>query len=138
MSAATTTALLCRLKPGSGSFPNQISLELRECAEQVEYEAAAGSCRVDVFGDGPEADALGFQFGDDLNQVLHRSAEPVELPHRECVALASIVDGLGQPRAIGFHTGCSVFKELLASGLSQSIELQSGILIGGGDPCVSD
>ena len=57
LSAAATTSLLGGLKAGAGSFADQITLKLCECAKQMEDQAAAGRSRVNVLRDGPEADA---------------------------------------------------------------------------------
>lgn len=67
-------------------------------------------CRYDILGDGPETDAFGFQLGDYLDEVFHRSVEAVALPDRKGVAVSNITDGLSQPRTIGFHTQCLVFE----------------------------
>ena len=121
-----------------GSFPDEISFELGQRLEQVEDQATARCRGVGVFGDGPEADTFGFKLGDNLEQVLHRSAQAVELPDGEGVAVSSIARGFSQPRPIGFHTRCLVFEQLLAARLTQSVELQRRILVAGGDPCVAN
>lgn len=136
--ATASTSLPCSLKTGAGSFPDQITLELRQCPKQMEDQAAAGCRSVDVFGDGSEADAFGLQFRDDLDEVLHRSAETVELPDRERVTSPGITNSFRQTGSIGSDARGLVFEQLLTASLAQCVELQRRILITGGDPCVAD
>ena len=136
--ATAPTSLPRGLETGASSLPDQITLELRQCAKQMKDQAAARCCGVDVFGDRSEPDAFGLQFGDDLDEVLHRSAETVELPDRERVTSPDIANGFRQSWAIGLRSRCLVLENLFAAGLAQRIELQGGILISGGDPCVAN
>ncbi len=138
LAASAAAPFLCCLESGAGSFPNEIAFELGQRPEQMEDQATAKCRGVDAFGDGPEADAFGLQFGDDLDEVLHRSAQAIEPPDRKRVAVSSIAHGLSQPRPIGFHTRCLVFEHFLAARLAQGIELQRRILVAGGYPCVAD
>lgn len=138
LSATASAALLCGLQTGTCSFPDQIALELRHRPEQVEDQATAGCRGVDVFDDGSEADAFGLQLGDDLDEVLHRPAETVELPDCERVAIADVADRLRQSGPVSLHAGCLILEQPFTTYFAQSVELQGGVLVAGGDPCIAD
>jgi hypothetical protein len=138
LSATASAAFFCGLQTGTCSFPDQIALELRQRAEQVEDQATAGCRGVDVFGDGSEADAFGLQFGDDLDEVLHRPAEAVELPDCERIAVPNVADRLRQSGPVSFHAGCLILEQPFATCFAQSVELQGGVLLAGGDSCIAD
>ena len=57
----------------------------------MEHQLAAGCGRINGFGDALESDPLGFQLGHQLDQVLERSAQPVEPPDREHVARSECI-----------------------------------------------
>lgn len=67
----------------------------------MEDQAAARCGGIDVFGEGAEVHASGFQLSDDLYQVLHRWPETVKLPDRKRVAVPrfpeSLDEGAGRP-----------------------------------------
>jgi hypothetical protein len=129
LTATAPATFLRSLQPCSGPLPDEITLELRQCPKKMEDQATAGGRGVNVFGDGPEADAFALQFGDDLNQMFHRPTETVELPDREGVAVTRITNSLNQAGPIGLHTRCLVLEQLLAARLPQGADLQRSILV---------
>ena len=54
--AANVAALAGSSQSGVGAFADEVALELGEGAHDVEEHAAARGCRVDVVGQGAEAD----------------------------------------------------------------------------------
>ena len=71
------------------SFLNQPSLELRQCGEDVEYQFAGCGCGVDhAIGDGPKTDTSFFQIFDHVDQVTHRTPQPVQSPNDKRITLA--------------------------------------------------
>ena len=102
-------------EPGPGPFADQVALELPERAEQVEDEAAARCGGVDRLGQRAEADALPLKSGDGLDQVRQRATEPVELPHRQHIALADVAQRPREARPVGPDSGGAVLEQLGAS-----------------------
>ena len=67
-------------QPRVRSFADQVTLELRERPKDMEHELAARCGRINGFGDALKSDPLGLQLGHQFDQVLERSAHPVEPP----------------------------------------------------------
>jgi hypothetical protein len=63
-------------------------LKLGESAEDVEDQASTTAGGVDGLGERPKANAALVEVVDDLDQVLQRPREAVELPDYQGVALA--------------------------------------------------
>jgi hypothetical protein len=62
----------------------------------------------------------------------------IELPHREDVAGAQVLQGRGQPGPVGLTAGDLVLEELRAAGVGQRVTLQLRVLGRGADPQVPD
>src|SRR3546814_8581486 len=89
-----------------GAFADQITLELREGAEDVKHQHSPRRGGVDVLGERTEPDAAGCQFADLVDEVAHRAAEPIEFPHDQRVAGAQISQCFGKPVPVGPGTRC--------------------------------
>jgi hypothetical protein len=89
--ALSTASARCR-ETSHRAFADEVALELGQRAEHVEDEPAATCRRVDALVQGPEADPAQLKRVHGLDQVSKRTAEPVELPHDDHVALARVGD----------------------------------------------
>src|SRR5512135_3022110 len=123
-----------RLRP----LTDQVPLELRQRAEDVEDELAAAGCRVDRLLQALKADLPCLQGGNRLDQVLERAAQAVELPDGEGVARTEEGEGLGQPGAIVPSTASDVGEDSLAAGLGEGVALQVEALVLSGDTGIPD
>jgi hypothetical protein len=81
-----------------GALPDDVPLELRQGAEDVEDELPPGGGGVDLLGEALEADALGVQGGDGLDEVPERAAKPIETPDDEGVPGRSCEMASSRPR----------------------------------------
>lgn len=119
------------------SSSDQVAFELGEAVEDVEHERAAGSARVDRFGQGAELHSPLVECGHQVDEVPHAPAEPVELPHDDGVALAQQVEHVVELGTVGPRAGGHVGEDPVASGLLERVLLQVGGLVAGADPRVS-
>jgi hypothetical protein len=117
---------------------DQVPLELRQRAEDVEDELAAAGRRIDRLPDAAEADLLGLQGGDRLDQVLERAAQAIELPDDQGVARAEERQRLGQAGAFILDPAGDVGEDPLAAGPREAIALEVEALVHGGDAGVAD
>jgi hypothetical protein len=95
----------------------------------MKLELAARSGRIDGFGDALESDPLGLQLGHQLDQVLERSAQPVEPPDGQHVARSESIVHTLQARALHLVLTDRVLDDLLAPGPHQDVALQVKILL---------
>src|SRR5215207_20720 len=83
-----------RGKPGLGALADDVALELRKGAEDVEDELPAAGRGVDLLGEALEADTLAVEPRDRLDQVLERAAEAIQAPHHQGVPVPQVREGL--------------------------------------------
>src|SRR3546814_6302839 len=121
-----------------GALTDQVTLELREGAEDVENQHASRRGGVDILSERAEADASRRQLTDLLDKVAHRAAEPIELPHHQRVAGAQIGQRLGKTGPVGPSTRSLIVENTIASCPLQSVMLERELLVGGGDPRIAD
>src|SRR4051812_12509126 len=72
-------------KPSLGALTDDVALELRKCAEDMEDELPAAGRGVDLLGGALEADALAVKLRNRLDQVFEGPAEAVQAPHHQGV-----------------------------------------------------
>src|SRR4029078_6243972 len=101
-------------------------------------ELARGGGRVDGFGEGAEADALGLQRVEGVDQLLHRAGQAIELPDHQRVAGPEIVESGSKLRPHLLGARDHLDKDLLAAGCLQGSELQLRALIECRDASVAD
>ena len=119
-SALATAGHRC-IEAGTGSFADEVALELSECAENVKDEPSAWRRGVDRFCQRAEADAACFQAVHRLDQVRQRAAEPIELPHSQDIAVSHEAQRSFQSRAIGFGSGRLVLEHASATGFGECV-----------------
>ena len=120
----------CGSQPGIGTLSYDAPLKLGQRTEEVEDELPARRSGVEAFLEALEADTALFQVVDNGNKVLQGTAEPVEFPHDDGIALADEVQQVLQAGAVRFGAGEGVVVVLLASCLVEGVGLQVETLIG--------
>jgi hypothetical protein len=78
------------------------------------------------------------ELGDGVDQVAEGAAEPVELPHDQGVAGAELVHDGGELGPVGAGAAGPVDKDPVAAGLGEGVDLEVGVLVGGGDAGVAE
>ena len=104
----------------------------------MEEKPVCCSRGVDVVGDRPQVDLALFEIAGELDQVLHRPAEPVEFPNHKRIAGPGVIEGLGQPRTIPGTATDLIGIDPSTAILVEGFPLQVKVLIVGGDPGVAD
>src|SRR5215207_9794274 len=72
-------------KPCLGALADDVALELRKGAEDMEDELPAAGCGVDLLGEALEADTLAVELSDGLDEVLEGAAEAIQAPDHQGV-----------------------------------------------------
>jgi len=129
LAAALPTTGAGRDKAGHRPLADQAVLELGERAKEVKDQPTTAAVGVDGFGERSEADAALVKVVDDLDQVLQRPREAVELPDHQRVALAHRAQAGGQLRPLAELAGCLLLEQLLAAGATERVKLQLRVLV---------
>lgn len=136
--ASLAAALARSAQARLGALADQIALELRQGAEDVEHQHASRRGGVDVLGERAEPDASGRHLADLLDQVTHRAAESIELPDHQRVAGAKIGQRFGKTGPVGSGTRRPVVENTFASGSPERVVLERELLVGGRDAGIAD
>ena len=67
-----------------------------------------------------------------------RPAEAVKFPHDQGVAWAQLVQELGEGGAVGAGAAGGLGEHPIAAGLLQGVDLEVGLLVGGGDAGIAE
>jgi hypothetical protein len=132
-SATGAAAGPSRGQPGAGAFADEVAFELGQGGEDMEDELAAGGGGVDGLLEAAQSDAAVGQAGDGVDQVAEGAAEAVEFPDDQGVAGAQLVQELLEDRAVGAGAAGGLGEHPIATGRGQSVDLEVGLLVGGGD-----
>ena len=97
-----------------------------------------GRVGVDGVGQGNQADAPALQVGHQVEQVLERAAQPVELVDVDRVARAHLQQQLVEFNPGGQRAGGFFLVDELVAGLGQGVELELQVLVAGGDAGVAN
>ena len=98
-----------------------------------------GPVGVQTLGETAEPDPARSQLVDDGENVLGVASEAIELPDREHVAFAEVVEaGIELWTASRRTADAVVGEDAGGTGLAKRVELKLGVLVGGRHPCVSD
>ena len=73
---------------------DQVALELGKRCKDAEDESASPGRGIDIPGQHLQTDAPLLQIADQPHNVRQGTADPVQLPHNQSVALSRGVDGL--------------------------------------------
>jgi len=131
------TADARRREPRLGALADQVALELRQRAEDMEDQLAAARRRVELLGQAPEADPAPLQPVQGRDQRRQGTPEPVEPPDGERVARPEVGQGRSQPRPLRLRTAHGVGEELLAARRPERVLLQGQGLLRRRDPRVA-
>jgi hypothetical protein len=126
---------------GDRSLPTATSRTTNEpCqgGDHVEGQLAAGGGGVDRLLQAAEPDAAVGQARDGVDQVPQRPAKPVQLPHHQGVAGAELVQELLEDWAVGVGAAGGLGEDPVAAGALQGVDLEVGLLVGGGDAGVAE
>jgi len=125
-------------QPGAGAFADELAFELGQGGEDVEDELAAGRGGVDRFLEAAEPDATVGQAGDGVDQMPQGPAEAVEFPDNQRVAGAELVQDLLEGGAVGAGAAGGLGEHPIAAGRGEGVDLELGVLVGGGDAGVAE
>jgi hypothetical protein len=70
--------------------------------------------------------------------VAQGAAKPVQLPDHQGVAGAQLVQDGGELGSVGAGATGAVGEHAVAAGLSERVDLEVGVLVGGGDTSVAE
>ncbi len=104
----------------------------------MEHQPAAAGAGVDLLLHAHQADAHLIEPAAEQDQVVQRTAEPVEPPHRQHVAGPRHLQRHGQSGAGRLGAAHPVLVHLLAASQVQGIALQVQVLVVGRDQRVAD
>jgi hypothetical protein len=109
----------------SGDYEHELAAWLMYIRQaSMENQPFAWRRRIDLLGGRAEPNAPIVQIAHRVDEMGHRSSEPVELPNHKGVTLAQISQSLGESRPIAFGAGGLVLEDALTLGSGQSIALQ--------------
>ena len=137
-SAAVATAGSGGGEPGARAFADEVAFELGQSREDVEHELVTRGGGVDRLLQAPEPDPAVGEAGDGVDQMPERSAQPVELLHDEGVAGPQLVQDLLEGGAVGAGAAGRLGEHPIAAGALQGVDLELGLLVGGGDAGVAE
>jgi hypothetical protein len=89
--------------PGAGALSDDRAFELGECRRDVKDERAHRRRRVDRLGERDELNAALAKLVDKGHQIFDRSAEAIETPDDERVALGQGAETFGELRPVEVH-----------------------------------
>ena len=121
-----------------GALPDQAALELRQCAKHVKDQPPLCGSRIESFGQAAKPDASHSQVLDGFDQLLHRTRQPIELPHDQRVAAAREFERVIQGRAIRNRPRHLLGENLLAPCFGQGVALQGKVLVYGRHTGIAD
>jgi hypothetical protein len=125
-------------QPGGGAFADEVAFELGQGGKDVEDELATGGGGVDRLLQTPEPDPPVGQPGDGVDQVPEGAAEPVQLPDDQGVPGPQLVQELLEGRAVGAGAAGGLGEDPVAAGPLEGVDLELGVLVGGGDAGIAE
>jgi hypothetical protein len=125
-------------KPSGRALADQVAFELGQGREHMEDELAARGGRFDRLLQAAEPDPALGQAGDGVDQVPQRAAEPVQFPDDQGVAGAELVQELLEGGAVGAGATGGLGEHPVAALKFQGVDLEVGLLVGGGDAGVAE
>lgn len=122
---------------GVGALPDQVTLKLGQRREDMEDQPASRRSGVDRLLQRPEPDAAFGQHVQLIDQVPNGPAQPVKPPHDKGVPRPDLVEELVELRAMLKGPRHRVDEHPVTAGPIQGIDLQSRVLVVGGDARVT-
>jgi hypothetical protein len=127
-----------RGQPSGRALADEVTFELGQGREHVEDELAAGGGGVDRLLEAAEPDAAVGEPRDSVDQMPQRPAQAVELPDDQGVAGAELIKELLEGWAVGAGAAGGLGEHPVATSRGESIDLEVGLLVGGGDAGVTE
>ena len=121
-----------------GPLPDEVALELGQRPKHMEHQFATARRGVEVFLETLETDATLREVRDHLDEMAEGPSEAIEFPNHQHVALAEMRQRLLQDRPFGTRPADNLFIDLPTARLTQSIQLQSQMLVAGTHPSIAD
>src|SRR5918997_6341847 len=118
-----------RFQPSHRPLKHQVPLELRHRSEDVEDQLAPGRGRVDALAQAHELYPALLQSPNQLDELLQRPAETVELPHHQRIALAHVFQRGTQLGPVRLARGNLLLEYLLAPSRQEVPPLQLRVLV---------
>jgi len=87
---------LTSVKAGAGPFPDRVALKLRERTKHVKNQPATWRGSIDLLSQTMQPDVAGIHPFHRVDRVRRRPPQPVQLPDRQCIAVAQISQCFGQ------------------------------------------
>jgi hypothetical protein len=125
-------------QPSGGAFADEVAFELGQGCEHVEHQLAARGGGVDRLLEAAEPDPAVGQLGDGVDQVAQGAAEAVQFPDDQGVTGPQLVQDLGEGEAVGAGTAGGLDKHAVAAGALEGVNLELGLLVGGGDAGIAE
>src|SRR4051812_2401630 len=114
-----------------GPLPDEVPLELGQCAEDVKNQLAAAGRGIDLLLQGAEANPALLQLFDRVDEVGEGAAEPVQPPDDERVTRSEVRERLGQTRPVGDRARDSIGVDVFAASNSECVLLERESLVKG-------
>jgi len=112
-----------------GPLPDDVPLELRQGAEDVEDQLPPARGGVDLLGEALKPHAPGVQGRDGLDEVFEGAAKPVEAPDDEGIPGPQLRDGLLEAVAVCDGAGGGVGEDPVATRALERVSLQGEGLV---------
>lgn len=127
---SATLAAACprSIQSGLGSLADQVALELGQVAEHFKDRLTATRSRVDGFVKALQPDTHFLQRFGAGDKVLQGSPQPAQPPYDQRVAIAQLLQGAVQARALGPGAACLVLENPLTPERLQCVMLQVEVL----------
>ena len=116
----------------------QLPLEFRQRRHDAEHHPSARCPGIDPLGKRLELHLALAEAGHNLDQVLQRPAQAVQLPDHQRVVRSEMLKRFFQLGAIPAGTGDTIGVYRVAAGFFQGLDLVLGVLVQGRDPRIAD
>ena len=123
-----TTSGTSRCQSRSGALADQVSLKLRQRAEDMEHEPSTRSARVEALPQTAQGHATTVEITDDINQMAQRPTKTVEAPHHDRVTRSKLREHLVETRTVFQLPRCPVHEDAVTPRRLKRISLQSLVL----------
>jgi hypothetical protein len=133
-----TTAGPSSSQPSRCTFADEVAFELGQGGEHMEDELAARRGGVDRFLQAAEPNPMLGKAGDGVDQMPQGAAEAIQFPHDQGVTRPQLVQDLGESGSVGAGAAGSLGEHPIAAGLLQGVDLELGVLVGGGDAGIAE
>ena len=136
--APSLVLLLSMLRGQFRPLRCQLPLEFRQRRHDAEHHPSARCPGIDPLGQRLELHLALAEAGHNLDQVLQRPAQAVQLPDHQRVVRSEMLKRFFQLGAMSAGTGDMIGVYRVAAGFFQCFDLVFGILVKGRNPGIPD